>query len=169
MKIGFLAMSAKPFHKGHLQACKFAAGLVDILHLCISEADRKRKGEISILGKNVKSLWGEQFQPLIPDNVVVGFYANPLSAVYDFAVNETASTSCIVFAGEEDMERCYGEQRLEKAAPQLSIDFVPLPRFEGVSGTAVRRAMAYGDRATFAKLMPQGIDLQKTWTVLMGR
>lgn len=154
-------MSAKPFHRGHLKAVQFAADLVDVLYLYVSTSDRKRKGEISVFGRDVKKLW-PQIEPLLPTNAVVGFAENPLSAIYDQAKSTQETEQCLVFAGEEDMERCYGN-RLSAAAPHLQITLVPIPRYDGVSGTKVRKAIMWGDKKLFGELMPAGIDLELAW------
>ena len=57
MRIGLIAMSAKPFHAGHDGLVRMAAGECDAVHLYVSLSDRKRPGEIPILGSDMQIIW----------------------------------------------------------------------------------------------------------------
>ena len=73
MKIGLVPMAAKPYHAGHHWLVEQAAGENDKVILFVSVSDRKRKGELPILGADMVKVWQEELEPIMPSNVEVKY------------------------------------------------------------------------------------------------
>ena len=82
MKIGLVPMAAKPYHAGHHWLVEQAAGENDKVILFVSVSDRKRKGELPILGADMVQVWQEELEPIMPPNVEIRYGGSPVQKVY---------------------------------------------------------------------------------------
>ena len=55
--VGLVPMSAKPFHEGHMSLIRKASDECKSVIVFVSTSDRKRKGEITIFGEDMKYIW----------------------------------------------------------------------------------------------------------------
>ena len=83
MKIGLLPMAAKPYHAGHHGLLKNAAKENDVVYLFVSLSDRKRKGEMTIYGRDMERIWREKIEKILPKNVNVEYGGSPVGKVLE--------------------------------------------------------------------------------------
>ena len=73
MNIGIVPVSAKPYHVGHHALVTRASDENDKVFLFVSTSDRKRKGEVPILGADMEKVWQEEIEKILPGNVTVTY------------------------------------------------------------------------------------------------
>lgn len=175
MKIGLIAMSAKPYHAGHDGLVRWASKENDKVYLYVSLSDRKRPGEIPILGTDMQLIWHEQIEPSLPDNVNVTYGGSPVANVYKNLgdANDNASDDVFqIYADPEDLTQNYPEKSLIKYCGNLyangQIILKPIERSQtvNVSGTKMRKYLSSGDKASFISNMPDSIDGASVWDIL---
>lgn len=179
MKIALVAMSAKPYHAGHDGLVRIAAAENDEVKLFVSLADRKRPGEIPIMGADMKQIWTRLIEPSLPANVDVSYVASPVRSVYEAlgAANEANDDETLfrVYGDPTDIAQNFPEKSLDKYAGGLQqrgqIELVPTKRTStvNVSGTKMRQYLESGDEASFVKNMPPAIDGRAVWSILSRR
>lgn len=172
--IGLIAMSAKPYHKGHEQLIRIASEECDEVHLYVSVLDRKRKGEKAISGKDMQFIWEEYLQDTLPDNVILELCnESPLKNVWrHFEYNELSDSedTLNVYGDEDDLDAGYKTDYLEKSCPNLiknnRIVLRPVPRSTtvNISGTDMRRFLSIGDKESFCDNCPG--DAEAIWEIL---
>lgn len=171
--LGLVPMSAKPFHVGHYSLVRAAAAECDEVIVFVSVGDRRRPGEIPILGSDMEDIWRTQIEKIMPENVTVAYGANPVRQAYERLIEVDRSNEDVevaLYAGLDDAAR-FNDKELAKAAPRLyesgSVRFRSMSRSDSstvnVSGTAMRKFIASGDRTSFTKHMPPGVDAQWIW------
>jgi nicotinic acid mononucleotide adenylyltransferase len=84
MKIGLIAMSGKPVTAGHWSLIETAAKENDLVKVYVSLSDRKRPGELTILGSDMEAIWKRYLQPILPKNVMVTYGGSPVRKIYEF-------------------------------------------------------------------------------------
>jgi hypothetical protein len=50
----------------------------------VSLSDRKRPGELTILGSDMEAIWKRYLQPILPKNVMVTYGGSPVRKIYEF-------------------------------------------------------------------------------------
>tara|TARA_B100000963_G_scaffold105650_1_gene91700 strand:+ start:524 stop:1189 length:666 start_codon:yes stop_codon:yes gene_type:complete len=83
--IGLVPMSAKPFHEGHMSLIRKASDECNRVIVYVSISDRKRKGEITIFGEDMKYIWENILERSIKDeypNVSFEYGGSPVGNVY---------------------------------------------------------------------------------------
>jgi len=88
MKIGLVPMSAKPYHKGHHYLVAAAAAQNDKVMLFVSTSDRCRKGEVPIYGSDMKDIWCNRIENILPGNVEPLYGGSPVRKVYETLISE---------------------------------------------------------------------------------
>ena len=130
MKVGLVPMSAKPYHKGHHYLVKVAAEQNDVVMLFVSTSDRCRKGEVPIYGADMKEIWCNQLELLLPLNVNVTYGGSPIRKVFDVLVQEeenynlgdTVSNIYTVYSDEEDTRLNYTVGRSKSPGALSPVD-----------------------------------------------
>jgi hypothetical protein len=84
MKIGLIAMSGKPVTAGHWSLIETAAKENDLVKVYVSLSDRKRPGELTVLGSDMEAIWKRYLQPILPKNVMVTYGGSPVRKIYEF-------------------------------------------------------------------------------------
>ena len=170
-RYGLMAMSAKPYHKGHHAAVLKAASECDEVRLFVSLSDRVRPGEVPILGADMEIVWKTQLEAIMPGNVVVEYVRVPVASAYDFAgkVEASGEDAVVVFyADQEDLDKNFPEAKMSKYFPRLSAEGLvlrePTPRL--FSGTKMRQFLANGDERGFKSMLPDGVDGDAVWELL---
>ena len=183
MRIGLIAMSAKPYHAGHHALVEMAAAENDLVKVFVSLSDRKRPGEMPLLGSDMRTVWADYIEPILPGNVEVVYGGDaPVRRVYtEIQEAERAGSADIytVYSDPRDTANNYPEKYRVKNFPQMyaagqvifAAEDNPGAFTRGVgtpdvSGTKMRAALAGGDFETFQQGMPAGIDARGVFNVL---
>ena len=187
MRIGLVPVSAKPYHIGHHALVTRAAEENDQVLLFVSTSDRKRKGEVPILGADMEKIWKEEIEKVLPGNVMIAYGGSPVQKVYgvlEGAEAEIADKGSIddiytVYSDPSDTKINYSMPYREKYFPQTwslgNVVFAAeedpgsFTRGEGtpnVSGTSVRRSLQSCDFSAFSAALPDGVDKEKIFNTL---
>ena len=111
--IGLVPMSAKPFHEGHMFLIREASKKCEKVIVFVSTSDRKRKGEITIFGEDMKYIWQSILQPSIESfytNVEIEYGGSPVRKVFETlqSANEIISDETYyVYSDAEDTLKNY--------------------------------------------------------------
>jgi hypothetical protein len=167
-KVGLVPMAAKPYHVGHDMLVRLASRKNDEVHLYVSTGDRD-----NVSGAAMTRVWKELIEPTLPSNVTVTYGGSPVGNVFkelgeaDKAGSQDTFT---VYSDPDDLKKNYGS--LAKyagnllAAGQIILRAVSRSSTVNVSGTQMRRWLATGDRASFVKHLPKGINRDRVWDTL---
>jgi hypothetical protein len=182
MKIGLVPVSAKPYHAGHHAVVDLAAKQNDRVILYVSLSDRKRKGQLPILGSAMERVWKEELEPIMPGNVSIEYGGSPVRKVYDALerANEALDGDVYrVYSDPDDTAQNYPIPNRLKYFPDLhqsgnvlfaaEEDPASLTRGIGtpnISGTAIRQALQSCDLDAFKKGMPPGVDVKNVRDIL---
>jgi len=173
--IGLIAMSAKPYHAGHDGLVRWAANENDIVYLFVSLSDRKRPGEVPILGKDMDLIWKSQIEPSLPGNVKVDYGGSPVAKIYKILENanlDGSTDTFTVYSDPVDLAQNYPEASMNKYAGDIwqqgQIVLTPIDRSMtvNVSGTKMRQYLSSGDKDAFIANLPSQIDGQAVWNIL---
>lgn len=174
-KIGLIAGSYKPYHAGHDGLVRWAARENDVVHLFISLSDRKRPGEVPILGSDMKLIWEKYIEPTLPQNVIVHYGGSPVKNLYDelIAAGESDTDDMYtIYSDPTDLQQNYPEASLQKYVGNLyqndQITLKPIERTAtvNVSGTKMRQHLESGDKESFISNLPKSIDGDAVWSIL---
>ena len=184
MKVGLVPMSAKPYHAGHHAMVTMAAAENDSVMLFVSTSDRKRKGEMPLLGSGMVRIWQEHIEPILPSNVEVAYGGSPVQKVYaqlEDANESLSKDTYTVYSDPTDTAVNYPHKNRLKYFPELDqagqVLFAAeenpgqFTRGDGtpdVSGTKMRAAVASGDREAFRRGMPIEVDADAIFDILSG-
>jgi len=166
MKIALVPMAAKPYHAGHDGLVRIAASENDLVKLFVSTSDRKRPGEIPILGADMLRIWTEYLEPSLPGNVEVEYVNVPVSGVYSALENAESKKSkdeFFIYSDSEDILK-YREANLKKSAPRLfnakkiNLKGVDRTQTVPVSGTKMRQLLSTGNVKKFISLLPPAVQ-----------
>lgn len=161
-RIGLVPMSGKPVHAGHWGLIEIAANENDEVLLYVSLSDRKRPGELPILGTAMSQIWQEYLEPALPGNVTVTYGGSPVGNLYKALEEAEASKSkdtFVIYSDDEDILK-YTDATLSKSAPKLfkkgQVERRGVKRSETVpvSGTKMREYLAAGNVKAFAQYLP---------------
>ena len=187
MNIGLIPISAKPYHAGHHALVEAASQENGVVYLYVSVSDRKRKGEFPILGKDMKRVWTEEIEKILPDNVKVIYGGSPVRHVYeflesfeaDYAIHAHRGKTCTVYSDPQDTTLNYSTENRVTYFPEAysagAIRFAAeeeperFTRGKGtpdISGTAMRKALQEGDSETFAHGLPTGLNAENVFDIL---
>jgi hypothetical protein len=175
MRIGLVALSAKPLHAGHWGLIQLASNETDKVKLFVSLSDRKRPGEMPLLASDMAVIWRQYIEPELPTSVEVTYGGQPVRHVYEVLgdANESGSKDVfVIFSDPEDMAQNYPESSLKKYADelanggQLELRVVNRTSTVNVSGTKMRQFIAAGDEANFLANMPAEINGKAVWKIL---
>lgn len=181
-RIGLVPVAAKPYHAGHHALVTMAAAENDRVILFVSTSDRKRKGEMPMLGSDMLRVWQEHLEDIMPPNVEIEYGGSPVQKVYQALGDAEAAGSrdtFTVYSDPQDTADNFPEKNRAKYFPGLygagQVVFAAeedpgrFTRGEGtpdVSGTKMRAAIASGDVETFRKGMPAGVDADAVLDIL---
>jgi nicotinamide mononucleotide adenylyltransferase len=165
MKIGLVPMAAKPYHAGHHGLVMLASKENDHVILFVSTADRKRRGELPILGKTMLQIWTQFLEPILPGNVEVRYVPVPVTGVYnalEIAEQENSEDDFSIYSDAEDITK-YREQSLKKSAKEIYNDErihlrgVERSSTVDISGTEMRQLLTSKeakDKKKFISFLP---------------
>jgi len=182
MKIGLVPMSAKPYHIGHHALAEMAASQNDRVILFVSLSDRKRKGQVPIMGSHMEDIWQTEIEPVLPPNVEVVYGGSPVRKVYEELERANVSNSdhiYRVYSDPVDTARNYPETNRIKnfrnlyqrgqvifAAEENPSQFTRGAGTPNISGTAMRNALECGNKEEFKAGLPDGVDKERIYMML---
>ena len=159
-----------------------AAGENDQVILYVSTSDRKRKGQIPILGADMQRVWQEELEPIMPGNVSIEYGGSPVRNVYvelERADQANSDDVYVVYSDPVDTARNYPEPNRMKnfgdlysrgnvlfAAEEDPAAFTRGVGTPDVSGTAMRAALESCDIEAFRAGMPLGVDAENIRNIL---
>jgi len=162
IKIGLVPGSFKPYHKGHDELIRLAAGENDLVLVFNSDATR---GEID--GRTMVNIINRFIKPTLPRNVRLMSVGIPVSALFqelEYAEEKASEDIYTIYSDSEDIRK-YGPSVLKKYAPTLfengQIQTRGVQRgveTTDVSGTKMREFLAAGDVRQFSKLLPPAVQ-----------
>ena len=180
--IGLVPMAAKPYHAGHHALITIAAKQNDKVIVFVSTSDRKRAGQFPVYGEDMKRIWQEEIEKILPSNVMPIYGGSPVRNVYEVlgqANEEADNTKYIIYSDPEDTKINYPicnrlkyfpelyEKGLVMCAAEISPDtFTRGVGTPDVSGTKLRAALENNDFETFAAGLPDGVDAEKVFRIL---
>ena len=177
MKVGIVAGSMKPVTKGHWSLIQRASRENDGVRLFVSTSDRQTKGEsLSIRGSDMKEVWERFLIPFLPANVKLEMVGNPVRSVYELLgeANETSSVhNFSVYSDPEDILERFSLNQQKKYFGELTkhdqVKFIGVERVGDmdVSGTQARKLLQHGMKDAFLQLMPEGVDRNAIWELLL--
>ena len=178
--VGLVPMASKPYHAGHDGLIRIAAKENDEVIVFVSVMDRARKGELTIRGSDMKQVWDDYIEPILPDNVSVVYCQSPVQLVYkeleDAEARRDRTTKYRIYSDTQDIVK-YTSNSLTKSAPSLfsndQIERRGVDRNEtvNISGTKMRSFLEKGDVESFANYLPAWLssDAREIMNILIGR
>jgi len=161
IKIGLVPGSFKPYHKGHDELIRLAAGENDLVLVFNSDATR---GDID--GRAMVNIINRFVKPTLPRNVRLMSVGIPVGALFqelEYAEEKASKDIYTIYSDSEDIRK-YGPSVLKKYAPTLfengQIQTRGVQRgveTTDVSGTKMREFLAAGDVRQFSKLLPPAV------------
>ena len=163
-KVALVLGSFKPVHSGHWRLIEIAASECDEVLLFVSTSDRRRKGEIPILGTDMQNIWTQYLEPELPGNITVEYDSvSPVVKMYEKLEKANAEndkkTIYVIYSDNEDILK-YTNKNLKKSVPKLlnnkQIERRRINRAitVPVSGTKMRSYIANGNVKMFISLLP---------------
>jgi len=169
MKIGLVPGAYKPYHAGHDAIIRLAAQENDRVTVFVSLSDRD-----NISGKAMERIWQEQIVPSLPDNVAVVYGGSPVGKVFELLGHANDDSSRDIFSIYSDPSDANRFDTLPKYAGtlvangQIKTRAIERSSTVDVSGTQMRHWLANGDKAQFVKNLPNSIDGEAVWALLLG-
>ncbi len=186
MRIGLVPMSAKPYHKGHHYLVESAAVTNDKVIVFVSLSDRIKKNEFPIKGSLMADVWINELSSVMPKNVELIFGGSPVRKVYEYLDNKSSENSedvITIYSDNVDTRSNYSESaRLKYMEPMYSQGKVRFASEEfpenftrgtaggapNISGTMMRGYLKSGNKNMFIDGLPNGVDGEKIWDILMS-
>lgn len=163
--IGLVPMSAKPFHEGHMSLVRKAAEECQEVIVYVSTSDRKRKGELSILGEDMKNIWVNILEKHLPDNTSCQYGGSPVRNVYvkleEGLQENNLDKTYAIYTGTEDANR-YNSKYYADMIDRVYIE--SLSRGEDtmpISGTLMRQYLSNKDKESFMLGLPKELSLEE--------
>lgn len=178
MKIGLIAMSGKPVTAGHWSLIETAAKENDLVKVYISLSDRKRPGELTILGSDMETIWKRYLQPILPKNVMVTYGGSPVRKIYEFLQesDEKGSDNIFQIYGDPtDISQNFPTKNMLRYVENLwkndQIILRKVSREGGIdiSGTKMREFLSNGLKETFKEYLPSPLkddQREEIWNLL---
>tara|TARA_Y200000002_G_scaffold353960_1_gene333850 strand:+ start:117 stop:737 length:621 start_codon:yes stop_codon:yes gene_type:complete len=176
--IGLVPMSAKPFHEGHMSLIRKASDECKEVIVYVSTSDRKRKGEITVFGEDMKVIWETIISKYLPQNVTCEYGGSPVRNVYlkleEGVLPENIDKTYAIYTGEEDKDRYSSKYYIEIIE---RVYLRTLARGEdtmSISGTLMRSYLsnASEDKFLFLDGLPREIsddDKEEIFNILFRR
>lgn len=173
-KIGLIAGSYKPFHVGHYKMVVRASKECDRVELFVSLSDRKRPGELPILGSDMKKIWEDHLEAIMPENVIVHYGGSPVGLIWKTlgeAEELGSGDTFVIYADEDDLNTRFTENSFNKYSKNLFANgqIILKATERAFSGTKMRQMLATGQKGEFKSKLPPGVDGDAIWQILSAR
>ena len=178
MKIGLIAMSGKPVTAGHWSLIETAAKENDLVKVYVSLSDRKRPGELTILGSDMETIWKRYLQPILPKNVMVTYGGSPVRKIYEFLQesDEKGSDNIFQIYGDPtDISQNFPTKNMLRYVEnfwkndQIILRKVSREGGIDISGTKMREFLSNGLKETFKEYLPSPLkddQREEIWNLL---
>lgn len=175
LKVGLIALSAKPLHVGHHELIMLASQECDVVHAYVSTSDRIRKGEVPVYGHDMITIWTDMIEPILPDNVKVEYGGSPVGKIWSELGEENlvpVDKSFIIYSDPHDITANFPERSLIKYAGNLykaglvTLRAVSRSETTDISGTEMRQFLSDDNRLAFIHNLPKGLDGNAIWNRL---
>ena len=170
MKIAYIPMSAKPFHKGHYKLITKACNECDIVNLYIGLKSRD-----TVTGEKMIKVWNILLQTILPQKVNLNFGGSPIKKIWnELANNVNNNNKFYIYGGKSEITNIINLESLTKYAPnilknQLIIQTVDRSETDNISGTKMRAWLDASDHINFYNGLPNELtDKEKCqiWNIL---
>ena len=148
--LGLIAMSAKPYHIGHHFLVQQSSNLCTSTTVFASIVDRKRKGEMPILGADMEKIWNTFLIPNMPHNVNIELISSsPIKMIYEqiSQAKEQKDLRIAIFSDDHDQIKC-DLPNVSQLSYQRSI------QSPNISGKMMRRFVQQNDFLSFSQHLP---------------
>jgi len=161
MRIGLIALSAKPAHKGHDLLMRLASRENDEVHVYVSLSDRQ-----FIKGIDMHSIWKRYIESTLPENIKVSYGGSPISNIWNelgFANEHHSDDVYAIYSDVNDINKNFPTKSLLKYVRELyengQIVLEPIDRSEtiDISGTQMRNFLQQGDKELFLSYLPDSL------------
>lgn len=178
MKVGILSISGKPVHLGHQCIIERASKENDQVVLFVSISNRERRGEIKIFGEDMKIIWEDFLENIMPPNVHIIYGGSPIRQAYSTLGNaseQKLKNTYTIYGDPNDLAKNFPNDALKKYADYLwgngQIKLLSIPRTEtvNISSTQMRKFLETGEKEIFIKYLPRGVDKEAIWEILHNR
>jgi phosphopantetheine adenylyltransferase len=186
MKIGIIGGSMKPVTRGHWALIQRASKENDRVFLYVSTTDRgsNNNEDILIKGSDMKEVWERYLKINLPVNVELrlieekGSSNSPIRKIYELLgeANEKGSVDHFtVYSDPTDIAARFGLEKQKKYFYDLlrhgQVVFQAVERTgdNDVSATQMRQLLKHGMRESFISLLPEGVDGNGIWELLVLR
>ncbi len=184
-KVGLVPISAKPYHRGHHALVLKAAAENDEVVLFVSTSDRIRKNEFPIYGSDMKRVWKEELEPIMPESVIVEYGGSPVRKVYELlgAACESESDNIFtIYSDPEDtkqnyphlnrtkyMEPLFGQGKIIFASEQNPDSLTRGVGTPNIRGEDLRLALSSEDFYKFASFLPEEVNAESVYDILLAK
>jgi len=164
-------MSAKPYQRGHHNLIVTAATECESVIVFVSTTDRVRRGEHTILGRDMEDIWQEYILHHIPGNVTVYLSEvspirktwSALGNIAELGTLESKDLEILIFVGDDtDVEQKFSTEHFRRYVPDIvervSVRRVPRSETSNISGTMMRRFLWNSDEASFKTNLPDVLN-----------
>lgn len=166
---GYFGGGFNPPHKGHFEAAKMAAQQNNEVYIVISNQERDKSG---ITTAKKVAIWS-LYLPLLTQykakiNLLVA-EVSPVRTIYEHVdtLNNSPSAKNITVNLYTDTEDSGRYRNMQKYSENLAgLNLIPTPRLG--SGTQFRAYLAAGSKQEIFNMLPQGIDKEAVWRILIS-
>lgn len=160
MKISLIPLSAKPFHKGHMQLIEHAQKNSDKCFLFVSINNRSRKNELTIDGNKMHHIWQNIIEKHLNKDKcdIIYTHDSPVKLVYDFINNNNNNNNINIniYTGEDD------QKRYSDLINKYNINIISFKRGTDttyISGTQMRLYLKNNNKQDFINMLPDSFNL----------
>jgi hypothetical protein len=171
--VAVIAMSAKPYHKGHAKLVQTAATECGLVKLFVSISSRE------CISPEMTLIYWSHIQPTLPQNVeLVLSKTSPVKLAYEFIGSNEENASednFFVYGDPLDVLTNFPDKSLKKYFPRLfeagRVSRRSLDRSltDNISGTLMRDWIKNGREDAFKANLPDGVDIDFVWRLFSGQ
>ena len=129
MRVGIVAGSFKPYHKGHHKMVEIACKENDVVHVIVSLSDRNRVDQASVSGKQMEKVWNDHLVHILPENAkenlnLLPVGQTPVRIAYEMledAAESNSSNTFNIYSDPSDINR-YNEKSLLNRMPKKFVE-----------------------------------------------
>jgi|TARA_R110000851_G_scaffold31907_7_gene86036 cytidyltransferase-like protein len=184
MRVGIVAGSFKPYHKGHHKMVEIACKENDVVHVIVSLSDRNRVDQASVSGKQMEKVWNDHLVHILPENAkenlnLLPVGQTPVRIAYEMledAAESNSSNTFNIYSDPSDINR-YNEKSLLNRMPKKFVEEnifrrpVSMTETHNVRGEDMRAWMTQRDKVSFLKALPEKLSTpakESIWYTLVG-
>ena len=184
MRVGIVPGAFKPYHAGHHKMIEIASRENDVVYVIVSLSDRIRENEPVVTGDQMKDIWNDHLQQILPENAKDNLQLlppgqTPVRIAYEMLENEAECNSGDVFSiysDPRDINR-YNSKSLLKTLPEEFVKNnvkkrpVGMEETADIRGTDMREWMKTRNKKKFLESLPAVLtenSKEQIWYKLVG-